>query len=197
MSTPAGHWSTASIEPSRDARRISARSAVGRILRAPFTRQAWTDLGFLIAGFPLALGGFVFNVMQFAHPVLWVVCTPPVRGLGTANRWLALRLFGERIPPPPPMRPEPCVLAKATDAARLASLVSAEGATVKLRSGRIEVKGMPASRLAELAALDGIAVTDLKSHSGWFEAAARDKPAWRTRAYLALKFPVTLCSGPR
>jgi signal transduction histidine kinase len=192
MSTPAGRWSIESIEPRRDARRISARSAVGRVLRAPFTRQAWTDLGCMIVSFPLALGGFIFDVMQFAHPVLWVVCAPPVRGLGTANRWMALRLFGERIPPPPPMRVEPRVHAKATDAPRFASLVSAQGATVKLRPGRIEVRGMPAVRLAELAAQNGIAITDLKTHSGWFEAAARDKPAWRTRAYLALKLPVSL-----
>jgi signal transduction histidine kinase len=171
---------------------MSARSAAGRILRAPFTRQAWADLSYALVSLPLALGGFVFAAAEFAHPVLWVACTPPVRGLGTANRRLARRLLGERVPPPPPMRIEPRVHAKATDAARLASLVSADGASVKLRSGRVEVKGMPALRLAELAAQNGIAITDLKTHSGWFEAAARDKPAWRTRAYLALKLPVSL-----
>jgi hypothetical protein len=167
-------------------------SAVRRILREPFTRRAWTDLGYVLVGLPLALGGFVFTVVQFVHPVLLFVCTPPVRGLGTANRRLANRLLGERVPAPPPMRVEPHVHATAAEAPRLASLMAAEGCRVKLRSSRIKVKGMPATRLAELAAQNGIAITDLKSHSGWLEAAARDRPAWRTRAYLVLKFPLSL-----
>jgi signal transduction histidine kinase len=35
-------------------------------------------------------------------------------------------------------------------------------------------------------------ISELKTHSGWLEAAIRDKPGWRARAYVALKLPVSL-----
>jgi signal transduction histidine kinase len=197
MSTPAGHWSTASIEPRRGRGRLPVVPVVGRILRAPWRRRAWTQLRYAIVSLPLAVGGFVFTIIQFVHPVLLFVCSPPVRGLGTAHRRLAARFLGEQVPPPPPMRVDPHVHATVTDAPRLASLLSAEALRVRLRSGRVRVTGVPATRVAELAAQNGIAITELKSHSGWLEAAARDKPAWRTRTYLLLKMPVTLLAiGP-
>ena len=192
MSTPAGHWSTASIEPRQDRSRLPVRSAAGRILRAPLRRRTWTDLRYALVSFPLALGGFVFTVMQFVHPVLLFVCTPPVRALGTANRRLAAWFLGERVPAPPPMRLRPHVHATTTDAPRLANMALTEGGKVRLRRGRVEVRGIPAMRLAELAAQNGIAITKLNSHSGWLEAAARDKPGWRARAYLLVKLPVSL-----
>jgi signal transduction histidine kinase len=172
-------------------------SAVGRIVRAPFSRGSWTDLRYALVSLPLAIGGFAFTVIQFTHPLLLLVCTPPVRGLGTANRRLARQFLDERIPPPPPMRVKPHVHAKSADAARLASLLSADGGQVKLKSRRVEVTGVAAARVAELAARGGIAITELKTHSGWLEGSARDKPAWRARAYLLLKLPVNLLAfGP-
>jgi signal transduction histidine kinase len=192
MSTPAGHWSTASIERRQGRSRLPFVTAVGRILRAPVGRRARTQLRYAVVSLPLAIGGFIFTVVQFAHPVLLFVCTPPVRGLGTVNRRLAAVCLGERIPAPPPMRLRPHVHARTTEAPRLAALASAEGGRVRLRRGRIQVRGIPAPRLAELAAQNGIAITVLKSHSGWLEAAARDKPGWRARAYLLLKLPMCL-----
>jgi signal transduction histidine kinase len=189
MSTPAGHWSTASIEPRRHR---TPGAAFRRFLRASFTRRAWSDVRYAAVSFPLAVGGFLFTTFSFIHPVLLFVSTPGARALGRANRRMAGRFLGERIPPPAPMRAEPHVHVKAMDAARLVTLVSAEGGRVKMRPSRIEVKGVPAERLAELAAQNGIAITELKTHSGWLGAAARDRTAWRARAYVLLKFPVSL-----
>src|SRR5580693_7635753 len=137
MSTPASHWSTASIEPRRGRGRLPVVPVVGRILRAPWRRRAWTQLRYAIVSLPLAVGGFVFTIIQFVHPVLLFVCSPPVRGLGTAHRRLAARFLGEQVPPPPPMRVDPHVHATVTDAPRLASLLSAEALRVRLRSGRV------------------------------------------------------------
>ncbi len=167
-------------------------SAVRRLLRAPFTRRAWVDLGYAIINVPVAVGGFIGLMCTCWHPVLMFVSTPAVRGLGSVNRWLAEQILDERVPPPPPMRTTPHVHVKAPDAGRLASLVSAEGAKVKLQLRRLEVTGLPASRIAELAASERITITELKTHNGWLEAAIRDKPGWRARAYLALKLPVSL-----
>jgi len=39
-----------------------ARPAVARILREPFTRRAWAELGYAIISGPLAVAGFAFTV---------------------------------------------------------------------------------------------------------------------------------------
>ncbi len=84
---------------------------------------------------------------------------------------------------------------KSPAAGRLAIAISAAGGTVKLRAGgRLKVTGMRARQLAELSAAQDIAIDELTTHSGWLEAAARDKPAWRARAYLVLKLPVSALS---
>jgi hypothetical protein len=36
-----------------------------RILRATFTRRPWADLGYVIAGLPLAVVGFAANAVTF------------------------------------------------------------------------------------------------------------------------------------
>jgi signal transduction histidine kinase len=165
---------------------------IRRLLRAPFSRRAWVDLGYAVINVPVAIGGFFALMFTCWHPMLLFVSTPAARGLGTVNRWLACEILGERVPAPPPMRPTSHVHVKTGDASRLASLVSADGGRVKLQLRRLEVTGVPASRIAELAAGECITITELKTHSGWLEAAIRDKPAWRARAYLALKLPVSL-----
>jgi signal transduction histidine kinase len=165
---------------------------IRRLLRAPFSRGAWVDLGYAVINVPVAIGGFTALLLTCWHPVLVFVSTPAARGLGTVNRWLAGEILGEHVPAPPPMRPVLQVHVKTRAAARLTTLVAAEGGTVKVRLHRLEVTGMPASRIAELAASERITISELKTRSGWLEAAIRDKPAWRARAYLLLKLPVSL-----
>jgi signal transduction histidine kinase len=91
----------------------SARSTCVRILRAPFTRRAWAQLGYAFANAPLAIAGFAFTVFTLAfsaHPLGVLVLGASafaVRGLAGASRSLARRLLGERVPAPPPLRPAP------------------------------------------------------------------------------------------
>lgn len=88
--------------------------AAGKALRETFARQSWAELGYALAGLPLALGGFVLVVVPLA------LSTPPVilvglpllaassvgaRYLGTVSRALALRLLGLAVAEPAPFRP--------------------------------------------------------------------------------------------
>jgi signal transduction histidine kinase len=169
------------------------RSTLGRIVRTPFTRRAWTDLGYAVLSFPLAIAGFAVTVVPCAAPFLLPVSTPVARGLGAACRDLAGRFLGERIPVPPPLRLNPRVYVKSAAAGHLAILIAAAGGTVRRRAGsRLIVTGMAARQVAEIAAADNLAVDALKTHRAWLSSAARDMPAWRTRGYLALKLPVSL-----
>jgi signal transduction histidine kinase len=107
------------IVAARSAR--SAWSTCARILRAPFTRHAWRELGYAIVNGPLAVAGFAFTVGTLVAgvgvsltmaglligPPLVAVSTFGARGLGSASRGLARRLLGERVQPPPPLRPVP------------------------------------------------------------------------------------------
>jgi signal transduction histidine kinase len=213
MSIRAGHWFTGSPEPRRHRGRSPAviapagagsqviavpaesraASALRRILRAPFTRRAWSDLSYALISFPLAIAGFVFTVVPLAIPVFLSVSAPAVRGLGSISRRLAGRFLGERVQAPPPMRLRPHVYVKSPAAGRLAVLISAAGGTVKWHSGgRLKVSGMAPRQLAELAAAEDVAIEELNTHNGWLAAAALDRPAWRARGYLVLKLAVSL-----
>jgi hypothetical protein len=88
----------------------SARSTCARILRAPFTRRAWANLGYSIMNVPLAIVGVVVTIGTLAHPLLIPVSTFGARGMGAASRGLARRMLGERVPPPAPLRTEPGVI---------------------------------------------------------------------------------------
>jgi signal transduction histidine kinase len=169
-----------------------ARPRLRTMLRAPFTRQAWSDLRYAIVSIPVAAAGFACTVLSFSHPILVFVSTPVARGLGTMNRRIAAQLLGEYVPAPPPMLITPRVRLRTPEAGRLCSLITAAGGLVKLRAGRLSVTGMPAARIAELAASQNIPLTELKTHKVWLDAAAKDKPGWRARAYLVLKLPVSL-----
>jgi signal transduction histidine kinase len=165
---------------------------IGLALRAPFTRQAWINLRYAIVSLPVAIIGFAGTVASFGHPIVLFVSTPMARGLGTLNRRLAAQLLGEYVPAPAPMRITPHVHVGTPDTARLSGLIISEGGLVKLRRGRLEVMRVPASLIAELAASENIPLTELKTHKQWLGAAAKDRPAWRARAYLVLKLPVSL-----
>ncbi len=95
-----------------------------RLLREPFTRRAWAELGYALVCLPLAVAGFAFTVgtlvvgaaLTFTiagivlGPLLVAASSRGVRGLGSASRYLARRLLGIRIAPPPPLQPEPGAL---------------------------------------------------------------------------------------
>lgn len=88
------------------------------LLREPFTRRAWVELLYVIAGLPLAVAGFLFTAGTLvigtglsltiagivAGPLLVAASSRGVRGFGSASRRLARRLLGVRVAVPPPLR---------------------------------------------------------------------------------------------
>ncbi|HEY6314261.1 MAG TPA: sensor domain-containing protein [Streptosporangiaceae bacterium] len=94
---------------------------VAAVLRAPFTRRAWAELGYAMAGLLLGAAGFAFTVATLAAGAaltltvigilvglpLLAVSSLGARGLGAVNRGLARRLLGVRVAAPPPFRPQP------------------------------------------------------------------------------------------
>ena len=94
---------------------------VATVLRAPFTRRAWAEFGYAMAGLPLGVAGFAFTVATLAAGAaltltvigilvglpLLAVSSLGARGLGAVNRGLARRLLGVRVAAPPPFRPQP------------------------------------------------------------------------------------------
>ncbi|MGP8001263.1 MAG: sensor domain-containing protein [Streptosporangiaceae bacterium] len=174
------------------ARRPRLAPVSWRILRATFTRRVWADLEYVIAGLPLAVAGFAANALTFVPPILIAVSMPAMRKLGEANRFLARQLAGERVSPPPPVRVKPHVHLRTRDPARLSVLATAHGGRVRQHGGRVKITGIPPARLVGLATAENIAVSGIRSHSGWLKAAFTDKPGWRARGYLALKLPVSV-----
>jgi signal transduction histidine kinase len=95
-----------------------------RLLREPFTRRAWAELGYALVCLPLAVAGFAFAVGTLVlgtaltltitgvviGPLLVAASSRGVRGLGSANRYLARRLLGIRVAAPPPPQRKPGVL---------------------------------------------------------------------------------------
>ena len=164
-------------------------SPVRRALTAPFTRRAWAELGYAVISFPLALGAFVFSLVTLHNGIFWAGSAPALRKLGGANRYLTLRMLGEDIPAPPPLRPHSYVRVRTPDADRLAALAEAEDAKVKRRGTRVRIGGMLATRIAELAADEHIVIHAMNPDRvlGWYRGAIRDTQAWKIRGYFLMK----------
>ena len=162
--------------------------ALRQILRAPFTRRAWAELAYVIITFPLAIGAAVFIIPMLANGVLWGASAPGVRKLGAASRLLARTLLGEDVPAPQPLQRYPYVRVRTPEAVRLTALVSAEGARVRPRGQDIAIMGLPASRIADLAAEDRIAIHAMRpQRTSWLRGAMRDRATWQARGYFGLK----------
>jgi signal transduction histidine kinase len=174
----------------------SAASPLRRVIEAPFTRRAWTELGHTLASFPLAVAAVAFIVPLLENGIFWAVSTAGVRNLGAAARHLALPL-GEEIPAPPPVRPVHRVKVPTPDAAAaiaLAKAVVAAGGKAREWETKpgITAQRLPQARVAELAAEVGI-MTDLRPQgefANWMGARTLDPVAWRARAYFGLKLPL-------
>lgn len=151
---------------------------------------------YVIAGLPLAVVGFAANLVTLWFPMIQA-SAPAMRKLGDANRFLAFRLAGERVPPPPPMCAGHIHL-RTPDPAGVSALVAAHGGRVRelkdegRHGSQLKISGLPAARLAGLAAAENITVSDIYTHPGWMELKNPDMPALRARAYLALKLPVSV-----
>ncbi len=172
----------------------SPGSPLVRLLQAPFTKRTWSELGYALLSFPLAIAGFVFTVLGIANGPLLAASALGVRKFGAGSRFLAEGLLGEHVPAPPRIQPRPSVRITTSDPARLAQAAIKAGGRAQVWEGRggVTVRRLPASRVAELAAEAGITVGALKSSKqlAWYTGALRDGPAWRTRGYLAVKLPL-------
>jgi signal transduction histidine kinase len=100
----------------------SVRVIAGRILRAPITRRTWAELGYVIAGSPLAFLGAAYVVTCFLLSAglaitalgvpLLAVAVPGARGFGWVRRGLARVLLGETVAAPAPFRPGPGIFVR-------------------------------------------------------------------------------------
>jgi signal transduction histidine kinase len=86
-------------------------------LLAPFTRRAWAELAYALAGLPIAVAGFGFTVatlslgigysVTFVGLPLLAAGSVGSRWLGRADRAMARRLLGVRVHEPAPLRHRP------------------------------------------------------------------------------------------
>ena len=175
-----------------------APSPLRRVIGAPFTRRAWSELGHTLVSFPVAAAAVIFIVPMLHDGFLWAISATPVRRFGAAARFLARALLGEDIPAPPPIRPALLVKVATADAAsavRLFEVSIAAGGKARVWETKpgVTLKRLPQARVAELAAEAGIAITELQPQSKraeWWNARVLEPVAWRTRAYFALKLPL-------
>jgi signal transduction histidine kinase len=176
----------------------SAASPLRRVIEAPFTKRAWTELGHALATFPLAVAAVAFIVPMLENGIFWGISAGIVRRFGAVARFLARELLGEDIPAPAPFRPMLLVKVATPDPVAALSLVKAvvaAGGKARVWETKpgVTTKRLPHARVAELAAEAGVTITALRPQgeaSAWFGARVLDPVAWRARAYFALKLPL-------
>ena len=172
----------------------SAAPPLHRVIRAPFTRRAWSELGYALASLALAIGAVAFIVPTLINGPMWALSTATVRNLGAAARSLARRLLGEDIPEPAPVRPLHRVKVATPDAVRLFEVAGQAGGKARVWESKpgVTVTRLTPERLTGLAAGAGITITALRPQNAlgnWMGARVLDPVAWRTRGYFALKLP--------
>jgi signal transduction histidine kinase len=172
-----------------------ATSPRRRIIRAPFSRRAWAELGYTLASFPIAVAGVAYTAVTIEHGFLWALSASGMYKLASANRYLARVLLGEDIQAPPPPRPAVAFKVRTADGPRLAAAVQAAGAKARVWETKpgVTVFGFPPSRIAEVAGDAGITIGSIESRGegiNGFRGRAYNLAAWRARAYFALKLPL-------
>jgi signal transduction histidine kinase len=97
---------------------LTAGGVARAVVRAPFTRRAWSELAYCLAGVPLGVIGFVVTVVllligaglsvtlvgTLLGLLLLVMTLGAVRALGALHRQLTGWLLEERVAAPPPPR---------------------------------------------------------------------------------------------
>jgi signal transduction histidine kinase len=167
------------------------------VIEAPFTRRAWSEVGYALASLCLTITTVAFIVPTLVTGLMWALSTVPVRKLGAAARALAHKLLGEDIPEPPPIHPVHRVKVATPDAVRLFEVADKAGGKARVWDTKpgVTVTKLTQERITELAAEAGIVITTLRpqnSFYNWMGARALDPVAWRTRGYFALKLPLAL-----
>lgn len=170
------------------------------ILREPFTKRAWKEIGYTLVSLPLAVFALLFIIPMLHNGYFMAVSAQGARKFADRSRFLAWELLGERVPAPPPLRTRSFLKVRTPDAARLSAAVEKAGGKARQWAfnfgAGINVVGLPASRVTGLAAREGVRITELEPRPfrAWYTTRITDKPAWRARAYFALK-PLILAAG--
>src|ERR1700729_4149207 len=89
-----------------------ARSIVGRVVREPFTKRAWAELGYFLVSGALAVVGLVFvGATMVVGTILAItvvglavlgLSVRSARGFGSWHRGLVRSMLGETLPDPEP-----------------------------------------------------------------------------------------------
>jgi signal transduction histidine kinase len=173
----------------------SAAPPLRQVIWAPFTRRAWSELGYAIVSLPLAVVAVVIIIPTLLNRPLWALSAGIVRQFGTTARTLARRLVGEDLPEPPPFQPVHRVKVTTPDAVRLFEVAGRAGGKARVWETKpgVTVTKLTAERITELAAEAGITVTALRPQgelANWAGARVLDPVSWRARGYFALKLPL-------
>jgi signal transduction histidine kinase len=178
----------------------SVSSPLKRVVEAPFTARAWSELGYTLASFWLALAAVVFIIPTLVNGILWALSAGGVRKLRAAAGVLARELLDEDIPVPDPFRPLLRTKVTTTDAASAASLAGAAvaaGGKARVWDTKpgVTVKLLPRERIEGLAAAAGVTIVleqPANAFGNWYGARAFDPAAWRARGYFGLKFALAV-----
>ena len=73
----------------------SAGSPLRHVIEGPFTKRAWSEVGYTLASLPLAIAAVAFIAAFLGNGILWGLSAAGVRKFGTASRSLARGLLGE------------------------------------------------------------------------------------------------------
>ena len=177
---------------------IMARPATAplrRIVQAPFTRRTWSELAYTVVSALLAVCALIFIVPTLANGLLWGLSAPGVRKFGARSRHLARELLGEVVADPPPPRPALYFRVRTPEPGRLAVAALGAGGKVRVWDNQqgLSIRKLPPSRIAELAAGEGIGTGEIQPMTAavrWLSPRMSDPVAWRARAYYAIKVPL-------
>jgi signal transduction histidine kinase len=177
----------------------SAASALRTMLKAPFTRHAWTEVHYTLITLPLALAAAAFTAAFIGNGPLWSVSADGVRKFAAASRHFARELLGEDVPAPPRLRPVPGFKIRTPDAERLAQAAAEAKGRVRVWETKpgVTIRRLPRSQVTELAAEAGIAIQEIRPTSrvlNWMAGRIVDPATWRARCYIVLKLPLAVAS---
>jgi len=171
-------------------------SPLRQMTEAPFTRRAWTELGYAVVSFPLSVAAMALIIPTLINGPMWALSTSAVRWFGAAARSLARRLLGEDVLAPPPIKPAYGLKVATSDGVRLEEAAKKAGGKARVWESRpgVTIRNLPRERVDQLIAEAGITPTSLREQSvftNWMNERALDPVAWRARAYFMLKLPLS------
>ncbi len=164
---------------------------------APFAKRAWAELRYALVTLPLAVAAVAFIVPMLYNGLLWAASADGVWKLGAASRSLARKLLGEDVPAPPRPGSVATYKVRTTDGGRLAAAAQEAGGKARVWESRpgVTIRRLPAARITELAAAEGIRIGVLQPGSAfvnWMGGRTTDRVTWRARAYFGLKLPLAV-----